>query len=180
MVWRWLLTALLALVFPVASSAASAGGSSTLVVLSAALTLAQAIASEEDGDLEEAQEAEDTPEEPEEEEDSLEEGEYMGFPDGEEATGDEAARSHPKHSECIQLMELVESEVSNFDEQNLSDEKINEIASRFAKNAVAVLGRKKEDFEEAAALSLRVIQKEGGAFGASDACELMLKHHDEL
>merc|ERR1712008_649 len=99
--------------------------------------------------------------------------------DAEEDQDEEPEMSnHPKVRECKEKAEQIEKDHGIFDDKDMTEEKQMSIVEGLKGIATELLGKHKDDFHDKMYEKLGPAGKE--AFGASDACNCMFKHHGEL
>merc|ERR1719453_1630784 len=96
---------------------------------------------------------------------------------------DNKLHDHPMGTKCLELAEAVEADIGTFDDTKHTDEVLKKISAKMKEHAHEMLGadKTKQDFETKFFENLvKVVKTTQGSFGAGDACEFLLKHHEEL
>mmetsp|Transcript_26790 Transcript_26790/g.50401 ORF Transcript_26790/g.50401 Transcript_26790/m.50401 type:complete len:164 (+) Transcript_26790:98-589(+) len=132
------------------------------------------IPQDNDESMEELEEGDDMEDELDLSEDAIEEPPS----DGDRHTG--KMSEHPLYQECMELAEKVESDVGLYDEAEVGHEGRQKLAAALKEHAVALMKKESPTFEGAFLKKLEETHAASGGFGASDACDFLLEHHQEL
>ncbi|CAE7588777.1 unnamed protein product [Symbiodinium natans] len=130
-------------------------------------------------ELEESGESmEDFGEEEEPDMDEEDIGELEDMPEAEGPSG--KMSNHPLYEDCIRHAEEVETSVGLYDNVEVGEEGRKSLAAALKAKAVTLTKKDSPTFESAFASKLEEIHSSKGGFGASDACDFLLEHHEEL
>mmetsp|Transcript_128462 Transcript_128462/g.181174 ORF Transcript_128462/g.181174 Transcript_128462/m.181174 type:complete len:157 (+) Transcript_128462:65-535(+) len=88
--------------------------------------------------------------------------------------------NHPQFQDCMEHAEAVEAEHGLYDNGEVGEDGRKALAAALKAKAAQLKLKDSPAFESAFLAKLEEVHSSRGGFGASDACDFLLEHHEEL